>query len=94
MNDIILNRIQRAVLNGDYIFTDHALEEAEADDLLVQDIIDVLLIGYIEVIYTDDPRGARYVVRGDLDDVEVDVVCRFRKDGKLLIIITVYVVDR
>lgn len=38
-------------------------------------------------------RAVRYVVRGSVDTDEVDVVCRFRSDGTLLIIITVYVVN-
>lgn len=35
----------------------------------------------------------RYVIRGPVGENPVDVVCRFRSDGGLLIIITVYVVD-
>ena len=91
MSDI--QRIQRAILEGNYEFTDHVIEEAYADDLSLQDVVDVLLQGDIDSIYTDDPRGTRYVVRGDIDDFEVDVVCRFRSDETLLIIITVYRVD-
>lgn len=41
----------------------------------------------------DDPRGPRYVIRGDVGENQADVVCRFRNDGTLLIIITVYVVE-
>jgi hypothetical protein len=37
--------------------------------------------------------GPRYVVGGDVGKSEVDVVCRFNRDGSVLIIITVYVVD-
>lgn len=55
--------------------------------------LDVLLNGELDAIYTDDPRGTRYVVRGDVGKDAVDVAYRFRNDGKLLIIITVYVVD-
>jgi len=88
-----IQRIQRAILEGNYEFTDHAIEEAYADDLSLQDVVDVLLQGDIDSIYTEDPRGTRYVVRGDIDDFEVDVVCRFRSDETLLIIITVYRVD-
>ena len=73
--------------------TDHALEEADADDLTLDDILKVLLTGDLDSVYTDDPRGPRYVVRGDVGEAEVDVVCRFRSDGTLLIVITVYVVD-
>ena len=93
MSEGVLIRIRRAVREKRYQFTDHALEEADADDLSLQDILDVLLKGDLDSVYSDDPRGARYVVRGDVREVEVDVVCRFRRDGTLLIIITVYEVD-
>jgi Domain of unknown function (DUF4258) len=61
--------------------------------LNAHDIMNVLLNGDLDSTYSDDPRGTRYVIRGDVDEDEVDVVCRFRHDGILLIIITVYVVD-
>lgn len=89
----ILRRIRRAVRERRYQITDHALEEADADDLTLDDIREVLLKGILEATYTDDPRGSRYVIRGSVYNNRVDVVCRFRSDGLLLIIITVYVVD-
>ena len=89
----IIQRIHHAIVEGNYEFTDHSIEEAYADDLSLQDVVDVLLQGDIDSTYTDDPRGTRYVVRSDIDDFEVDVVCRFRSDEILLIIITVYRVD-
>ncbi len=51
-----------------------------------------MLNGELDSIYTDDPRGPRYVLRGTIAENLVDVVCRFRSDGTLLIVITVYVV--
>lgn len=93
MNDAVLNRIRRAIRDKKYQITDHALEEADNDNLTLDDILTVLLTGDLDSTYTDDPRGTRYVVRGDVENDEVDVVCRFREDGTLLIIITVYVVD-
>ncbi len=93
MNDSVLGSIQRAVRENRYQMTDHALEEADADDLTLDDILQVLLNGDLDSTYTDDPRGTRYVIRGDVDEDEVDVVCRFRSDDTVLIIITVYVVD-
>ena len=87
------NRIREAVREGRFVFTDHALEETQEDGLLLSEITQVLLHGEIDSIYTEDIRGTRYVVRGDIGEMEVDVVCRFRTDGKLLIVITVYVVD-
>jgi hypothetical protein len=88
-----IDRIRRAVQQGRYLFTDHAVEETQADKLLLRDVVDVLMHGEIDSTYTDDLRGTRYVVRGDIGDDEVDVVCRFRLDGVTLVIITVYVVD-
>jgi hypothetical protein len=92
MNESILGRIRNAVREKRYIFTDHALEEADNDDLILSDIIWILLNGDLDSILMDDSRGTRYVVRGDIDELEVDVVCRFNQEGILLIIITVYVV--
>lgn len=93
MSAEILIRIRQAVRERNYQMTDHALEEADADDLTLDDILDVLMNGDFDSTYSDDPRGTRYVIRGDVDEDKVDVVCRFRQDGKLLIIVTVYVVD-
>lgn len=53
----------------------------------------MLLTGDLEATYTDDPRGPRYVIRGYMNENQIDVVCRFRSDHVLLIVITVYVVD-
>lgn len=88
-----LARIRRAVREKRYQLTDHALEEADADALTVYDIQYVLLTGYLFSTYTDDPRGPRYVIRGELYGNQVDIVCRFRSDGRLLIIVTVYKVE-
>ena len=93
MSDGLLLRIRRAVRERRYRFSDHALDEADADDLSEQDVLNVLLTGSLDSVYYEDTRGPRCVVRGDVVGIEVDVVCRFQPDGKLLIIITVYVVD-
>ena len=88
-----IRRIRKAIREGRYDFTDHAKEEAEADRLRLRDVIAILLSGKIDTTDEDDQRGTRYVVRGKLADTAVDVVCRFDSDGRLLIVITVYVVD-
>ena len=67
MSDAILTRIRRAVREKRYQMTDHALEEADNDDLTLDDILDVLLNGELDSTYTHDPRGPRYVVRGDVE---------------------------
>ena len=86
-------KIRQAVREKRYRITDHALDEADADNLTLDYIIHVLMTGEIDSIYSEDPRGIRYVVRGDVDNIEADVVCRFHQDGTLLIIITVYAVS-
>lgn len=93
MSREILIQIRRAVRDRRYRFSDHALDEADADNLNEDDVLGVLLSGDLVSIYSDDERGMRYVVLGDVHDVEVEVVCRFDSDGILLIIITVYAVD-
>jgi hypothetical protein len=89
----IIDLIRKAVREGHYEFTDHAIEEMQVDSLFFEEVIDVLLHGDLDSTYTDDPRGPRYVVRGDVARYEVDVVCRLRSNGSVLIIITVYIVD-
>ena len=81
MNKGVLRRIQRSVRERKYQMTDHALEEADADNLTLDDIRNVLLNGDLDSTYTDDPRGPRYVIRGDVEENAVDVVCRFRSDA-------------
>jgi len=93
MTHDVLLRIRRAVRERRLLFTDHALEEADADQLTLAAILDVLLYGYLWAVYTEDHRGTRYVIRDAVDAREAEVVCRFREDGSLLIIITVYVVQ-
>ncbi len=93
MSEEVLIRIRRAVHEGRYEFTDHLLEEAAADGLTTDDVLGILLTGALDSTYSDDPRGVRYTVRGDVEAVEVDVVCRFIRDTSVLVIITIYVVD-
>jgi hypothetical protein len=90
----ILKRVRRAVRQGSYKFTDHAIEEADHDGLSLNDIVEILLTGDLDSTYTDDLRGHRYVIRGEVDYLEADVVCRFQYAGNILIIITVYLADR
>ncbi len=86
-----IKRIRRAIRNGRYEFTVHALEEMDEDDLDKADVQNAVLHGDISAELTDDPRGTRLVVRGMTlsQDHEIEVVCRFLPSG-LLRIITVY----
>jgi hypothetical protein len=86
-----IKRIRRAIREGRYEFTVHALEEMDEDDLDESDVRQAVLHGDISAELTDDPRGSRFVVRGTTHnkDREMEVVCRFLPSG-LLRIITVY----
>lgn len=93
MDSGILARIRRAVRENRYQMTDHALEEADADDLTLDALRNLLLTGDLDATLTDDARGPRYVIRGGVGGSAVALVCRFRRDDRLLIVITVYAVD-
>lgn len=86
-----IKKIRKAVREHGVRFSDHALEEMDNDALTLEHIKTVLLHGALHKRYEDDPRGVRYVVRGAVDDRDVDVVCRILSND-VLWIITVYVV--
>lgn len=89
-----IKRIRRAIREGRYEFTVHALEEMDEDDLDEIAVRHCVLHGEISAELTDDPRGIRFVVRGETieNHYEMEVVCRFLPSG-LLRIITVYKID-
>ncbi len=86
-----IKRIRRAMRQRRYEFTIHALEEMDDDDLDESDVRFAVLHGAISAELTDDPRGVRFVVFGNMQDETraLEVVCRFLPSG-LLRIITVY----
>lgn len=63
-----LKRIRRAIREGRYEFTVHALEEMDEDDLEETDVRFAILNGELSAELTDDPRGTRFVVRGTTHD--------------------------
>ncbi|MGH9833997.1 MAG: DUF4258 domain-containing protein [Blastocatellia bacterium] len=89
-----LKRIRHAIREDRYEFTLHALEEMDEDGLVEEDARRAVLHGRLESELTDDPRGTRFVVRGQAQDeaAEIEVVCRFLPSG-MLRIITVYAVE-
>ncbi len=86
-----IKRIRRAIREGRYEFTIHALEEMDEDDLDEADVRQAILRGDVITEVTDDPRGTRFVARGTTrnQDREIEVVCRFLPSG-LLRIVTAY----
>lgn len=82
-----LRRIQALVRNGLYYLTEHAVEEAEADNFDIYDIEYGILNGKIRRVW---PKQKKYEIVGlALDGRPIGVVCRITKAGKVLII-TVY----
>ena len=63
-----LKRIRRAIRDGRYEFTVHALEEMDEDGLDESDIRYGILHGGICAELTEDPRGIRFVVLGKTHD--------------------------
>lgn len=89
----IENRIRRAVRQGRWEATEHALEEAEADGFDAGDVRQVLLTGHVRMVYTHDLRGARYLLCGPVADGRgLCLVCRFTLTRDLRVI-TVYAQD-
>ena len=61
----VLIRIQRAVRESRYRFSDHALDEADSDNLTEEDVLYILLNGDLDSMYSEDPRGVRCGPRRD-----------------------------
>jgi hypothetical protein len=91
MSRRLLERIQVAVLSGDYDLTRHAINEMAEDELSIFDVEHAILSGEITKTETDDPRGPRYTIIGLTEDqkTEVGVVGRFTETD-IYLILTVY----
>jgi hypothetical protein len=63
MSSEILARIRNAVRERRYQFTDHALEEADNDDLTLDDILDVLLNGELDSTYNEREKLPLRILR-------------------------------
>ena len=86
----VVERIRDKIRERDYYLSSHAEEEMAEDGFERSDIDNAILSGSIEKKLTHDPRGTRYRFVGPAGDGRiVNVVCRFKETGPL-IIITVY----
>lgn len=82
-----IRQIQELVRNGLYYLTEHANEEAMADDFDIYDVEYGILTGRIRRTW---PREGRYEVVGSaLDGRPIGVICRITQPGKVRVI-TVY----
>jgi hypothetical protein len=92
----LIDLIREAVLNGQHLFSRHAMRELAADRLLVEDAEAGLLNGEVIRTEPDEPAnpGPRYTVEGLATDLRtrITVVCRFVTDQRktYLLIITCY----
>ncbi len=86
-----LDRIQYAILTGEYDLTHHAIDEMAEDGLGIADVEHAILDGEITRVETEDPRGPKYTVIGLAKDQETEVgtVGRFTETG-IYLVITVY----
>lgn len=91
MSQRILDKIQDAILRGEYDLTRHAVDEMAEDDLIIFDVESAILDGRIVNTEIDDPRGPRYTIVGLAQDgeTEVGIVGRFTETATYLVI-TVY----
>ena len=83
--------IDRAVLADKY----DAFDEMDDDELTETDVRQALLHGKVVAELTEDPRGARYIVRRTrrAQGYQIEVVCRFLPSGYLRVI-TVYTLGK
>ena len=83
----VLNQIRRLVENGLYYLTNHAVEEADLDEIDIYDVENVLLHGKIRKTWPVE--GKVEVVGRSLAGIVIGVVCRITK-GRKVRVITVY----
>lgn len=83
-----IHRIRQKILTGEFVFSIHTLLDKLPDlNWTTEDVINGILNGEIIEKLTGDPRGARYVILGyAIEGKEIEIICRFRADRKLIII--------
>jgi hypothetical protein len=82
-----IDRIRDQIRSRDYFLSSHAEEEMAEDRLDRVDVENAILNGFVERNLTQDPRGTRYRVEGPAEDGRlVQVLCRFKEAGPLVII--------
>ncbi|HSK72774.1 MAG TPA: DUF4258 domain-containing protein [Pyrinomonadaceae bacterium] len=91
----VLQRIRQKILQKQFVFSSHAIDEMLEDEIKPFDVDEVkkcLLSGSIRKREIDI-NGSKYTISGKTSDGWLlEVVVRFRTDGKLLII-TNYIVE-
>ena len=86
----LIGRIRQKIQDRQYYISSHAEEEMAEDSFERSDVENAILHGRVDKRLTRDIRGTRYRLVGQaIDGRTMEVICRFRKTGNL-IIITVY----
>lgn len=82
--------IKDKVRKGEYYFSKHADQERQNDNLMIEEVEEVLLLGRILEQYEDTGRGKSCLVVGFTNAGKpIHVVCGAR--GGLLVVVTVYI---
>lgn len=82
-----IEQIRQKIRDRDYYLSSHAEDEMVDDYLERQDVETAILQGRIEKVMTQDIRGTRCRIEGvTIDGRLIHVVCRFRENGSLIII--------
>lgn len=85
-----LDGMRESIRDRDYYLSSHAEDEMVEDEFERADVENAILNGFLEKKLTHDPRGTRYRVEGpDRDGRVMQVLCRFKESGAL-VIITLY----
>jgi len=84
-----IENVRRKVRSNQYVYTQHADIERNADELTFAQVEEALLSGKILERYPDTGRGESCLIVGFAGDVPVHIVCGWH--GNKLAVITVYV---
>jgi hypothetical protein len=86
----IIHLIREKLRTQEYEFAiPHFFEEMANDGFEFADIEMAILNGSVNTIFTDDPRGNRYEIVGQVvDGRTLAVICKIKATGKLLLITT------
>ena len=73
----VVRRIKQQVQDGEYMMTDHAIVEMDGENVSVDDVISSVVQGELKEKQTGDPRGSKYVFKGEgVDGRPLETVCR------------------
>lgn len=90
----MLKQIQRKIAEGKFQATSHILYKSLPDDSCsLADVFNAILEGELTDILDHDEGGQRYEITGPtLEGYAMGIVCRFSRDGQLIVLITSYVI--